>query len=232
MSGTLPQPLTAGRELDALIAAKVMGLATMTELAPAIFVEGEWSIYGAADVPTWEPANWLCHAGMQHVYARAGCDCMTTGPVIQDVEATVRMMTEGKNDPADEARWRDHAKWSNASRVAEYNADIARWGHDHYCLSVVPEYSTEIAAAWLVVEKVGLSVVQSDDGWYAFKPEDIEHDSVRGTDVPRIALVGRDGQRWEPQPTMPLAVCLAALDAHRAASLPHTPHGGLPTEKP
>ena len=79
----------------------------------------------------------------------------------------------------------------------------------------IPRYSTSIADAWLVVERCGLSVVQSDDGWYAVKPEDIHHSSVRGTAYPTITLVYPEQQYPEPADTPALAICRAALEAHR-----------------
>ena len=36
---------------------------------------------------------------------------------------------------------------------------------------VCPPYSTEIAAAWQVVERMGLSVAQDKRGWAAYRPE-------------------------------------------------------------
>jgi hypothetical protein len=74
-------------------------------------------------------------------------------------------------------------------------------------------YSTDIESAWRVVEKMGLSVVRSEDGWYALAPEDIEHGTVRGTDYPKISLILAEGERPEPQATAPMAICLAALQA-------------------
>lgn len=71
--------------------------------------------------------------------------------------------------------------------------------------------STDPAAAWQVVEKLGLSVVKSADGWYAIKPHDIEHGSVRGTDHPTLTLIGAEGETFACAETMPLAVCLCAL---------------------
>lgn len=79
----------------------------------------------------------------------------------------------------------------------------------------VPYYSRDIAAAWLVVEKCGLSVVQSVDGWYAVKPYDIEHGDVPGT-----------GARHRPAETPALAICRAALAAIGSRSAAQTETGG------
>jgi hypothetical protein len=80
----------------------------------------------------------------------------------------------------------------------------------------LPAYSSDIAAAWLVVEKLGMSVVCSEDGWYALKPEDIEHSTLRGTAFPTIVLVGKEFAYPEPADTAPLAICRAALLAVEA----------------
>lgn len=86
-----------------------------------------------------------------------------------------------------------------------------------------PKFSKDIGASWSIVVSLGLSLVQSEDGWYAIKPEDIEHGCVRGTDFPKISLVGAEGQHFEAYPTAPLAVCAAALAATRNAEEPCQP---------
>lgn len=68
--------------------------------------------------------------------------------------------------------------------------------------------STDIKAAWEVVEKCGLSVVRSEDGWYAMKPEDIVHDSPSA-----INLIGSEDAELSAYESAPLAICKAALAA-------------------
>jgi hypothetical protein len=82
----------------------------------------------------------------------------------------------------------------------------------------LPRYSTDIAAAWEVAERCGISVVRSEDGWYAVKPEDIQHGSLRGTAFPTITLVFPEMRYPEPSPTAPLAICRAALAALEASA--------------
>lgn len=77
--------------------------------------------------------------------------------------------------------------------------------------NVIPRYSTEIAAAWPLALEYRMSVVYSEDGFYAFTPEDIEHGCVRGTDVPTITLHAREHERPKPAPTAELAICRALL---------------------
>ena len=43
---------------------------------------------------------------------------------------------------------------ANERNKREHEADVARWGHSHACLSVVPFYSSSIEAAKKVVEKL------------------------------------------------------------------------------
>jgi len=80
-----------------------------------------------------------------------------------------------------------------------------------------PRYSTDIAAAWTVVEKLGLSVIRSEDGWYAIKPTDIEHERISCTDKNSIRLIGRDGEIFTPADTPAEAICRAALAASRSS---------------
>ncbi len=77
----------------------------------------------------------------------------------------------------------------------------------------VERYSTDIAAAWEVVEKMRIAVVPSEDGWYAIVPGDILHGSVRGTDVPNMTLEGREGERFVVNDNPARAICIAALKA-------------------
>ncbi len=82
----------------------------------------------------------------------------------------------------------------------------------------VPHYSTSIASAWLVVEAmrakdIGLSLIASADGWYCTAASDIEWGFVRGTDYPKITLVGGEHEQWQAFDSAPLAICVAALTA-------------------
>jgi hypothetical protein len=113
------------------------------------------------------------------------------------------------DDPAKKARYADGQEY---------------FGHLPWCLKPVPPYSTEIAAAWLVVERIGgrFSLEWGGQhGWYC-------HMSAKGADGEwRYG----DGVTCE---TAPEAICRAALaavgagrstailpgkfDRHRAAS--------------
>ncbi len=81
--------------------------------------------------------------------------------------------------------------------------------HPARALYGVPRYSTDIAAAWLVAERLGLAVVPDltgdGTGWYA---TDIQHvvfgDSVTMIEEERGGVAGE---------TAPYAICLAALVA-------------------
>jgi hypothetical protein len=154
--------VNAGRELDALVAEKVMGLDI------SVRPKHEWKgdADGSRDIFAYEEGDYhngpccvRCHFGFCH-------HC----------------------NPA---------------------------GYDTPCApsETVAAYSTDIAAAWTVVEKMGLSVVRSEDGWYAIKPEDIEHSTVRGTAYPTLTLVGREFAYNTAYETAPLAICRAALAA-------------------
>lgn len=62
--------------------------------------------------------------------------------------------------------------------------------------SVVPEYSTDIAAAWAIVEELKLSILYEPDGWMA--------SYVGSKGAPHIHYIHAA--------TAPLAICLAALE--------------------
>jgi hypothetical protein len=124
-----------------------------------------------------------------------------------------------KNQPQVQVPSRDAGRALDAL-IAEEVMGIAvvRGSHRHHFYlpdsdEEVAPYSTDIAAAWLVVERMRMSVVRSDDGWYAIVPEDIQHGSLRGTAYPTITLVNPEGKYPEPAETAPLAICRAALAA-------------------
>jgi hypothetical protein len=176
--------LPAGRELDALVAEKVMGLKVVGRCC-AVFVEGEWSIH-----PDAEPEGWTCYAELAPVYARPECDC---------AESVVREY----DTPEKAELYRE----IDAERDARQAISMAKTGHRTYCLGVVPGYSTDIAAAWEVVEKLletcfvdvnaipGSSIIQ----WFV---------TVR-----LMPLTARHPIRGAGALTAPLAICLAALAA-------------------
>lgn len=98
-----------------------------------------------------------------------------------------------------------------------------KWGH-------LDEYSTDIAAAWLVVERFGLSVLSIREeghvvGWFAGLYGDRTDSDYLDTEMGVID--GRfggtfGGDLYASAPTAPLAICLAALrvvDTHAGASL-------------
>ncbi|MDE2106075.1 MAG: hypothetical protein KGL39_53120, partial [Patescibacteria group bacterium] len=51
--------------------------------------------------------------------------------------------------------------------------------------------TANVADAMELAKKLNISVIHSEDGVYAIKPEDIEHGCVKGTDYPTLTLVGR-----------------------------------------
>lgn len=104
-----------------------------------------------------------------------------------------------------------------------HHRNTAHWAPKGYGIGYRPCASTcsvdrwapteKSADAWQVMEKAGLSLVKSEDGWYAIKPNDIQHGCLRGTDHNTIVLVGNEGEQFEPQETAQLAIVLAALSA-------------------
>jgi hypothetical protein len=91
---------------------------------------------------------------------------------------------------------------------------------------IIPSYSTEMAAAWEVVEKITQSIVEAKEGqWWldglGFNPDDT---SDPRTDRWRCWFTSeRGGARIEASAeadTAPLAICLAAL---RAVGVQETP---------
>jgi len=176
----MSEPLKAGRELDALVAEKVMGLRVAGRCC-AVFVEGEWSIH-----PDSEPAGWACYAGIEPVYARADCDCAE--PLVREYESPEKAALYAEID---------------AEREKRQSAAIAKTGHRTYCLRIVPNYSTEIAAAWEVLEKIGRA---TEIRWH---PKAEQHVLVM------IGVYDTPGGVAEAE-TVPLAICLAALEVVRA----------------
>lgn len=101
----------------------------------------------------------------------------------------------------------------------EWRGDSLLYG-DQRTGGRVPHYSTEIADAWQVVERVGLDLLRTDDGWLAMEttgrgeirlpePVDKNHPCFDGfVDVPIEGALG-----WAVAKTAPRAICLAALKA-------------------
>lgn len=79
--------------------------------------------------------------------------------------------------------------------------------------ATTPRYSTDIAAAMPIAEKLGLSLVCSEDGWYAIKPADIIHYTYDDHPLsrPEIGLVLSTDYPRSPSETPSLAICLEAL---------------------
>jgi hypothetical protein len=70
-------------------------------------------------------------------------------------------------------------------------------------------YSTRIEDAWQVVEKIGLSIIKSKDGYLAGR-YDLEQEYL---DVEMGVIDGHLSLGYVDAPTAPLAICLAALKA-------------------
>lgn len=89
-------------------------------------------------------------------------------------------------------------------RCAERIPEDEIWnGHISLCVAVVPRYSADIAAAWLVVEKMKVTHgawVEFEDTWRA----DFQHGMVGS---PHFSKGTGSGD------TAPLAICRAALKA-------------------
>lgn len=79
-------------------------------------------------------------------------------------------------------------------------------GHDWTCLNVVEEYSTDIAAAWLVVEQMRAS---------GFSFEMSDHDERTHRPVWEVLFRGPIADGWATEDTPALAICRAALAATR-----------------
>jgi hypothetical protein len=177
----------AGRELDAEVAEKVMGLDVRGK-ACAIFVEGEWSIHADS-----EPDGWACYAGIEPVY-RIDREYVTPPPerrtdcIGRRPRVTAQMVEV----------------WYQ-KELAAYERDIERFGCHSHDLDVVPLYSTNIAEAMQIVDRwtargyrVSLGTTFSLDdgnanGW---------HVDIGGIDARVYDLA-----------QLPLAISLAALSA-------------------
>lgn len=156
--------MQAGREMDALIAEKVMRL-TVFDVAPACqYEDGSWQVKRADSFDT-EP----------HPIYLKECRCETI-----------------RND-------------SLLSQLIEGGL----FGHYANCLDVVPFYSTDIAAAWQVVEKL-------EYNWNLYRDMGkCGHEETQGDKLyrfiysaPGMSMAGTTAE------TAPLAICRAALKAY------------------
>lgn len=76
----------------------------------------------------------------------------------------------------------------------------------------LPPYSTDITAAWEVVDKLKLAVVPIDETkWWAGKMGDHGHDEDPLTSDTWVEQAMRDGKHGRIADTAPHAICLAAL---------------------
>jgi ABA sandwich protein len=182
----------AGRELDAEIAEKVMGFEVVREPMCAIFVEGEWSLH-----PDSSPDGWACYSGMEPVMVQH-CRCQD-GPILWSETGEEMDEWREQNDRETQEKW---------SRERE------KWGHSHHCLSVVPPYSTNITAAWEVVEKL------NRDGFHCRITTPFHPGQPFFAGFTPHGMTG-----WNGRPdhegsggTAPLTICLAALGATSQAS--------------
>lgn len=163
--------------LSAAVAEQVMGLNVLDAPAHVTAPEGDPIVFPARDI-RGNDDPYLCR-----VYARRDCNCAAGPPG--------RYAFDGTETPEQRI---------NRRRKAEYDADMARWGHSWHCLTAVPSYATDIAAAWQVVEKMrgdgytfGLWGGADDDPWEAdFSDRPID---------------------WTQARTAPRAICEAALAA-------------------
>ena len=170
--------MPAGREMDAFVAEKVMGLQVLGN-AHCACPEGDWYICGTQKDYTGD------YGTIRPVYLRkCGCD----GAKKSNAELV-------KDNP------------ELADTMKEKEIDDIVHGHISYaCLEVVPEYSTSIAAAWEVAEKLRKShccvIVFSD---YDF--------------IWEVRLIVPEGDHKpyvvETDETAPGAICRAALKANQ-----------------
>lgn len=158
--------LTAGRELDALVAEKVMGLKVL-------------GLHPCWDPECGDPQPCPYDAGVEHPVYLDHCSC--------DLDLETELVRV--------------SGWTRF-RVGET-------GHSYHCISRVPDYSTDIADAWRVIERMireGQKFWQLDS--LGFEGERWRVCFARGGDTD-------DVRQWIPAvaDTAPHAICLAALKA-------------------
>lgn len=192
--------LPADRELDALVAEQVMGL-VLAGHACAAFVEGEWSIQADST-----PDRWMCHAEVAPLYV-AHCVC-ATGPL------TISGRHAEGSDPV-------FVEDYNRDAIKRYGAERARFGHVTHCLAVVPTYSTDVATAWLVVEKL------AERGWLLMLEQCRWRDGLARPGEWAAYFQDAVTRGEAAAPTAALAICRAALAAVEARPL--SPASPTPT---
>jgi hypothetical protein len=83
----------------------------------------------------------------------------------------------------------------------------------------LPDWENDPAAWGALVEREGIALIPSEDGWYAIAPEDVEHGCVRGTDVPTKTVHGREQSPW-PLADSPGAATMHAVLAKYGEEVP------------
>ena len=78
-------------------------------------------------------------------------------------------------------------------------------------LSYLPKYSTGINSALPIMTRMRISVICSEDGWYAVVTDDIIHSDVIHRYTYRYKQVY--GKHWALADNVPEAICKAALCA-------------------
>lgn len=105
-----------------------------------------------------------------------------------------------RSDHAEYVQGRD---WADPGEPLYYPDGIERQA------ATVPEYSTDIAAAWPIAQKLGLALVPQSDGdgfrWLATDVHAVNYSNV-------ITVEPKDGTEYSAD-TAPHAICLAALRA-------------------
>lgn len=100
-------------------------------------------------------------------------------------------------------------------RSGSVGGQVAMMIHDGTSWAPLPHYSTDPAQTLALMERFRLSLVRSEDGWYAVRPDDIGHARTHapGGQVTRqeICLVGREGEEWQAYGTAGEAVARMVL---------------------
>lgn len=163
--------LEAGRELDALVAEKVMGVSL---------------------IPPRE-------AAMVRVAGRHVC---ATGPEFELRDGRKFRMPPGRElkQPEGTDDWNARYFLFIAQQVgSEWDAQIAAER------DIPSPFSTDIAAAWEVVEKLTSTTKQ----WFRFEQSCVTHEAIFSVE----GAGGLDGEWRAEAETAPLAICRAALQA-------------------
>lgn len=164
---TVSEPMAAGRELDALVAEKVMGLTVVAHDWPCGY-DPECGYYEASMFAGFRDGDGSWYAERGPVHVRAGVDLWPPRPSFHEPDRLIAHV-----DP-------------------------------------VPAYSTDIAAAWAVVEQVE----DTGNGWVF----SLAHRVIPDCWVARFTPLAVTGLVSEEADTVPLAICRAALAAVGAPS--------------